>query len=421
MQNKLPEYSIKDINLFKIGRYKVLWALQHMPVVNYLRNIYSKEKIFKGYRIGACLHITSETANLILNFKKAGAEVYLCASNPLSTQDEVAAYLVKQGISVFGKRNESSEEYYKNIENVAKTMPHFIIDDGGDLITFVHQNQKYIRNVIGATEETTTGVIRLKNLYNQKLLKFPIIAVNNAKTKYLFDNRYGTGQSTVDGLLRATNILIAGKTVVVCGYGWCGKGIAQRFKGMGGKVIVVEIDPIRALEAIMDGFSVMSINKASKIGDIFITATGNTSVITMKEIKKMKEGVILGNSGHFNVEIRMDEIEKNTLRKRIIRDGLTEYFLKTGKKIFILGEGRLLNLACAEGHPPEVMDMSFANQFLSIKFLKENPYMEINVHNVPEEIDKQVAKYKLNTMNVKIDSLTKIQKKYLSSWELGTL
>ncbi|MCM8767422.1 MAG: adenosylhomocysteinase [Candidatus Omnitrophica bacterium] len=421
MQNNFPKYSIKDINLFKIGEKKVLWALQHMPVLNYLRKIYSKKKIFKGYRIGACLHITSETANLILNFKKTGGEVYLCASNPLSTQDEVAAYLVKQGISVFGKRNESNKEYYKNIENVAKTMPHFIIDDGGDLITFVHQNQKYMKNVIGATEETTTGVIRLKNLHKQKFLKFPVIAVNNAKTKYLFDNRYGTGQSTVDGLLRATNILIAGKTIVVCGYGWCGKGIAQRFRGMGGKVIIVEVDPIKALEAIMDGFSVMPISQASKIGDIFITATGNTSIITMKEIKKMKEGVILGNSGHFNVEIKMDEIEKNTLKKRIIRNGLTEYLLKTGKKIFILGEGRLLNLACAEGHPPEVMDMSFANQFLSIKFLKENPEIDVNVYDVPEEIDKQVAKYKLYTMNVKIDSLTKTQKKYLSSWELGTL
>ncbi|MFN4227350.1 MAG: adenosylhomocysteinase [Candidatus Ratteibacteria bacterium] len=420
MQNSFPKFSIKDINLFKIGENKVLWALEHMPVVNYLRKIYSKKKIFKGYRIGACLHITSETANLILNFKKAGAEVFLCASNPLSTQDEVAAYLVKQGISVFGKRNESSEEYYKNIENVAKTMPHFIIDDGGDLITFIHQNQKYIKNVIGATEETTTGVIRLKNLHNQKLLKFPVIAVNNAKTKYLFDNRYGTGQSTVDGFLRATNILIAGKTIVVCGYGWCGKGIAHRFRGMGGKVIVVEVDPIKALEAIMDGFSVMTISQASKIGDIFITATGNTSVITMNEIKKMKNGVILGNSGHFNVEIKMDEIEKNTLRKRIIRNGLTEYLLKTKKKIYILGEGRLLNLACAEGHPPEVMDMSFANQFLSIKFLKENSNIEIGVYDVPEKIDKQIAKYKLKTMNVKIGSLTKTQKKYLSSWTLGT-
>ena len=414
------EYSIKDINLYKEGEKKVFWALQHMPVLKKLREEYSKNKIFSGYKIGACLHITSETANLVLNFKEAGAEVYLCASNPLSTQDEVAAYLVKKGISVFGKRGETTKEYNKNIEEVAKRMVDFIIDDGGDLITYLHQNEKYRKNIIGATEETTTGVIRLKNLYRQKLLKFPVIAVNNAKTKYLFDNRYGTGQSTIDGLLRATNILIAGKNVVICGYGWCGKGIAQRFKGMGGKVIIVEVDPIKALEAVMDGFLVMTIKEASKIGDIFITATGNTSVITMKEINNMKDGVVLGNSGHFNVEIRMDEINENTKRKRKIRDGLEEYTLKNGKIIYVLGEGRLLNLACAEGHPPEVMDMSFSNQFLSIKYLKDNPNIEINVYDVPEEIDKTVAIYKLETMNIRIDNLKEEQKKYLSMWDLGT-
>jgi adenosylhomocysteinase len=414
------EYSIKDINLYKEGEKKVFWALQHMPVIEKLREEYSKNKIFSGCKIGACLHITSETANLVLNFKNAGAEVYLCASNPLSTQDEVAAYLVKKGISVFGKRGETLKEYNKNIEEVAKRMVNFIIDDGGDLITYLHQNEKYSKNIIGATEETTTGVIRLKNLYRNKLLKFPVIAVNNAKTKYLFDNRYGTGQSTIDGLLRATNILIAGKNVVVCGYGWCGKGIAQRFKSMGGKVIIVEIDPIKALEATMDGFMVMPIKDASKIGDIFITATGNTSVITMKEINNMKNGAILGNSGHFNVEIRMDEINENTKMKRKIRDGLEEYTLKNGKIIYILGEGRLLNLACAEGHPPEVMDMSFSNQFLSIKYLKDNPEIEINIYDVPEEIDRQVAIYKLETMNIKIDSLTEEQEKYLSLWDLGT-
>ena len=414
------EYSIKDINLYKEGEKRVFWALQHMPVLKKLREKYSKNKILSGYKIGACLHITSETANLVLNFKEAGAEVYLCASNPLSTQDEVAAYLVKKGISVFGKRGETTKEYNKNIEEVAKKMVDFIIDDGGDLITYLHQNEKYRENIIGATEETTTGVIRLKNLYRQKLLKFPVIAVNNAKTKYLFDNRYGTGQSTIDGLLRATNILIAGKNVVICGYGWCGKGIAQRFKGMGGKVIIVEVDPIKALEAVMDGFLVMPIKEASKIGDIFITATGNTSVITMKEINNMKDGVVLGNSGHFNVEIRMDEINENTKRKRKIRDGLEEYTLKNGKIIYVLGEGRLLNLACADGHPPEVMDMSFSNQFLSIKYLKDNPNIEINVYDVPEEIDKTVAIYKLETMNIRIDNLKEEQKKYLSLWDLGT-
>ncbi|MCM8817949.1 MAG: adenosylhomocysteinase [Candidatus Omnitrophica bacterium] len=415
------EYSIKDIKLFREGEKKVIWALNHMPVIEKLRKLYSKNKIFKGYKIGACLHITSETANLVMNFKQAGAEVSLCASNPLSTQDEVAAYLVKNGISVFGKRGESSKEYYRNIEEVGKRLPHFVIDDGGDLITFLHQKENYRKKIIGATEETTTGVIRLKNLHKQKLLKFPVVAVNNAKTKYLFDNRYGTGQSTIDGLLRATNILIAGKIVVVCGYGWCGKGIAMRFKSMGARVIIVEVDHLKALEAVMDGFWVMPISEASKLGDIFITATGNTSVITINEIKMMKNGVILGNSGHFNVEIKMDEIEKYTRNKKRIRNGLYEYILKNGKKIYILGEGRLLNLACAEGHPPEVMDMSFANQFLSIKYLKENPSLEINVYDVPEEIDKQVAKYKLETMNIKIDTLTEQQKKYLSSWNLGTL
>ena len=413
-------YSIKDINLYKEGEKKVFWALEHMPVLKKLRDVYSKNKIFSGYKIGACLHITSETANLVLNFRNAGAEVYLCASNPLSTQDDVAAYLVKKGISVFGKKGESSKEYNRNIEEVAKKMVDFVIDDGGDLITYLHKNEKYRKNVIGATEETTTGVIRLKNLYKQNLLKFPVIAVNNAKTKYLFDNRYGTGQSTIDGLLRATNILIAGKNVVVCGYGWCGKGIAWRIKGMGGKVIIVEVDPIKALEACMDGFSVMPMKQASKIGDIFITATGNISVITMREINNMKNGVILGNSGHFNVEIDMEEINKNTKRKRKIRDGLEEYTLKNGKIIYILGEGRLLNLTCAEGHPSEVMDMSFSNQFLSIKYLKENPNLEINVYNVPEEIDRQVAIFKLETMNIKIDSLKEKQKRYLSSWNLGT-
>jgi len=414
------EYSIKDINLYKEGEKKVTWAFEHMPVIKKLREFYSKNKIFSGYKIGACLHITSETANLILNFKNAGAEIYLCASNPLSTQDEVAAYLVKKGISVFGKRGETSKEYNKNIEEVAKKMVNFVIDDGGDLIAYIHQNEKYRKNIIGATEETTTGVIRLKNLHKEKLLKFPVIAVNNAKTKYLFDNRYGTGQSTIDGLLRATNILIAGKNVVVCGYGWCGKGIAQRFKSMGGKVIIVEVDPVKALEAVMDGFLVMPIEEASKIGEIFITATGNTSVITMKEINNMKNGVILGNSGHFNVEIRMDEIIKNTRRRKKMRDGLEQYTLKNGKIIYILGEGRLLNLACAEGHPPEVMDMSFSNQFLSIKYLKENPHLEINIYDVPEEIDRQVALYKLETMNIKINSLTAEQEKYLSLWDLGT-
>jgi len=415
------DYSIKDINLYKEGKKKVKWAFQHMKVLSLLRETHSKEKIFKGTKIGCCLHITSETANLVITLKKCGADVFLCASNPLSTQDDVAAYLVKEEkISVFGKKGESKEEYYENIKNVMKRNLHFVVDDGGDLISSLHRNEKFAENIIGATEETTTGVIRLRNLAKKKLLKFPVIAVNDAKTKYLFDNRYGTGQSTVDGFLRATNILLAGKTVVICGYGWCGRGIARRFSGMGAKVIITEVNPLRALEATMDGFYVMPISEAAKLGDIFITSTGNTSVITVKEIKKMKDGVILGNAGHFNVEIDIKGIEEITKNKVKIRDRLEEYTLKDGKKIYILGEGRLLNLACAEGHPSSVMDMSFSNQFLSLKYLKENPSLPPNVYNVPSEIDMKIAELKLKSMGIKIDRLSKIQKKYISSWELGT-
>ncbi|MCD6221433.1 adenosylhomocysteinase, partial [bacterium] len=312
------EYSIKNIKLAGDGEKKVEWALNEMKVLSLLRNEYSKKKVFKGIKIGCCLHITSETANLVINFKKAGATVYLCASNPLSTQDDVAAYLVKkENISVFGKKEETEKEYYENIKKVMEKNLNLVVDDGGDLIAALHKNPAYAKNVIGATEETTTGVIRLKNMAKKHLLKFPVIAVNDAKTKQFFDNRYGTGQSTIDGLLRSTNILIAGKIAVVCGYGWCGRGIAKRFKGMGAKVIVCEVDPLKALEATMDGFTVMPVSKAAKIGDIFITATGDKSVITMKEINKMKDGAILGNSGHFNVEINVKELEKNAKKTRV--------------------------------------------------------------------------------------------------------
>jgi len=414
------EYSIRDIKLAENGAKKVEWALNEMKVLSLLRKEYSKKKVFKGIKIGCCLHITSETANLVINFKKAGATVYLCASNPLSTQDDVAAYLVKkENISVFGKKGEREKEYYENIKKVMERNLNLVVDDGGDLIAALHKNPIYAKNIIGATEETTTGVIRLKNLAKKNLLKFPIIAVNDAKTKHFFDNRYGTGQSTIDGLLRSTNILIAGKIAVVCGYGWCGRGIAKRFKGMGAMVIVCEVDPLKALEATMDGFSVMPVSKAAEIGDIFITATGNKSVITMKEINKMKDGAILGNSGHFNVEIDVKELEKNAKKTRV-REQLDKYTLPDGKKIYLLGEGRLLNLACAEGHPSAVMDMSFANQFLSHIYFKENPQMKPDVYDVPEEIDKKVAELKLKTLGIKIDKLTEEQKKYLSSWKTGT-
>ncbi|RKY32606.1 MAG: adenosylhomocysteinase [Candidatus Omnitrophota bacterium] len=412
------EYRIKDINLAEIGRKKTEWACREMKVLGLLRK--EDEKSLNGLKIGCCLHITSETSNFVITLKKAGAKVFLCASNPLSTQDDVAAYLVKEHkIEVFGKKGESEKEYYENLKYVMEKKPDLVVDDGGDLITNLHKNPSFSENVIGATEETTTGVIRLENLSKQKLLQFPVIAVNNAHTKYLFDNRYGTGQSTVDGFLRATNILISGKIVVVCGYGWCGKGVAKRFSGMGARVIVTEVNPVRALEAVMDGFWVMKIKEAAKIGDIFITTTGNRDVIGIDEILKMKDGAILANSGHFNVEIDVKNLEKICKKKNKIRDFIEEYLLPNGKRVYLLGEGRLLNLACAEGHPSSVMDMSFSNQFLSLKYLKDKR-LPPDVYNVPEEIDRKVAELKLKTLGIKIDKLSKVQKEYLSSWKIGT-
>jgi len=414
------EYSIKDIGLSETGEKRVNWAYSEMKVISLLRKEFLGKNAFAGTKIGCCLHITSETANLVINFKKAGGDVYLCASNPLSTQDDVAAYLVKEEkIPVFGKKGENEKEYYENIKIVMEKNLNLVVDDGGDLITALHKNPEYAKNIIGATEETTTGVIRLKNLAKRKMLKFPVIAVNDAKTKHFFDNRYGTGQSTIDGILRSTNILLAGKIAVVCGYGWCGRGIAKRFKGMGAKVIICEVEPLNALEATMDGFFVMPVSKAAGIGDIFITATGNRSVITIKEIMKMKDGAILGNSGHFNVEIDVKQLEK--IGKKIrIREQLDQYTLPDGKKIYLLGEGRLLNLACAEGHPSSVMDMSFANQFLSHLYLKKHKRLKVNVYDVPEEIDKKIAELKLKSLNIKIDKLTREQKEYLNSWKTGT-
>ena len=413
--------AIKDIKLAEMGKKKTEWALRQMKVLESLGEKYSKTKPFKGMKIGCCLHITSETANLIISLKLTGAKVALCASNPLSTQDEVAAYLVKEhGIEVFGEKGEDEKKYYENMKQVMERKPHLIVDDGADLIANMHKEKQYASNIIGATEETTTGVIRLKNIAKKNLLNFPVIAVNDAQTKYLFDNRYGTGQSTIDGILRTTNILLSGKTAVVCGYGWCGRGIAKRFSGMGSNVIVTEVDSLRALEATMDGFRVMQINEAANIGDIFVTATGDTSVIPIKVIKKMKNGAILANSGHFNVEIDVANLEKIAKKKRKVRQSLDEYTLPDGKKIHLLGEGRLVNLSCAEGHPPSVMDMSFSNQFLSLKYLKENQELRPEVYKVPQEIDSNIAKLKLKSMGIEIDKLTSVQKKYLASWTIGT-
>ncbi|HDL50835.1 MAG TPA: adenosylhomocysteinase, partial [Firmicutes bacterium] len=385
--------------------------------------MFAPKKPFKGVKIGACLHVTSETANLIIALKEAGAEVYLTASNPLSTQDDVAASLVKDfEIPVFAVRGEDKETYYKNIKTVIEEGINISMDDGADLVSMLHSKMRdYLKDIIGGTEETTTGVIRLRSLEKEKVLSYPIIAVNDAKTKHFFDNRFGTGQSTIDGILRATNILLSGKVFVVAGFGFCGRGIAERARGMGARVIVTEVDPVKALEAAMEGFEIMKMEKASLIGDIFVTATGDYHIIRVEHFEKMKDGVILGNSGHFNVEIDVEGLERISKGKREIRKNLTEYTLKNGKRIYLIAEGRLLNLSAAEGHPSSVMDMSFSNQFMSVKFLVENRgKLEKKVYNVPEDIDNEIARIKLKTMGFEIDELTDEQRKYLSSWEIGT-
>ncbi len=415
------EYKVKDLGLAPKGKMQIEWAEKHMPVLMSIRKRFSKEKPLRNVRIGAVLHVTKETAVLVKTLKEGGAEVYLAASNPLSTQDDVAAALVEEGIHVYAWRGQSSEEYYWCIRKVAEAEPNIVVDDGGDLHVTLHTEYVDIaRKIVGGTEETTTGVIRLKALEREGKLLYPVIAVNDAYTKFLFDNRYGTGQSTVDGILRATNILIAGKRVVVAGYGWVGRGIAIRMRGMGARVIVTEVDPIRALEAVMDGFEVMPMNEAAKIGDIFITATGNKDVITKKHFELMKNGAILANAGHFNVEISVRDLEEISIAKREIRPYVTEYTLPNGKKLYLLAEGRLVNLVAAEGHPSEVMDMSFANQALSIEYMAKNPRLPVKVYRVPREIDETVARLKLESMNIKIDELTPEQKKYLESWSLGT-
>jgi adenosylhomocysteinase len=415
-------YDIKDPSLAKAGKQRIEWAAREMPVVKLIRERFAAEKPLKGVRVSACLHITTETANLALTLKAGGANLILCASNPLSTQDDVAAALVEYGIPANAIKGEDEKTYYKHINTALDNRPQLTVDDGADLVTTLHTKRSdLIGNVIGGTEETTTGIIRLRSLERAGGLKYPIIAVNDAQTKYLFDNRYGTGQSTIDGITRATNILWASKKVVICGYGWCGHGIALRAKGLGSQVIICEVEPVRALEAVMDGFQVMPLTEAAKLGDIFITTTGDKNVIDKAHLQIMKDGAILANSGHFNVEINIPALENLAGSKQRIRPFVDEYTLKDGRRLYLLGEGRLINLAAAEGHPASVMDMSFANQALCLEYLVKNKgKLKPRVYPVPEEIDKQVARLKLNSMGINIDSLTPEQEKYLTSWQEGT-
>jgi len=418
----LKNYDIKDPALAEAGKQRIEWASREMPVIKIISERFAQEKPLKGIRISGCLHITTETANLALTLKEGGADVILCASNPLSTQDDVAAALVEYGIPVNAIKGEDDETYYKHINTALDSKPQLTVDDGADLVATLHTKRAdLITDVIGGTEETTTGVIRLRSLEAAGKLKYPIIAVNDAQTKYLFDNRYGTGQSTIDGITRATNILWAGKKVVVCGYGWCGHGVALRAKGLGSQVIVAEVEPVRALEAVMDGYRVMPIAEAAKIGDIFITITGDINVIDKASLQVMKDGAIIANSGHFNVEINISALESMAKGKRQIKPLVDEYTMKDGRRLYLLAEGRLINLSAAEGHPASVMDMSFANQALCLEYMVKNRgSLEVKVHPVPEAIDKQVARLKLQSMGITIDSLTPEQKRYLTSWELGT-
>lgn len=417
------KHDIKDIKLARTGRLRIEWAANEMPVLAQIRSRFKTQKPLKGIRIGACLHVTTETGNLAITLKEGGADVAICASNPLSTQDDVAASLVKDHkISVFAIKGENTKTYYNHINKVLDTKPHITMDDGADLVSTLHKKRvDLIGNLIGGTEETTTGVIRLRSMAENGVLRYPIVAVNDANTKHFFDNRYGTGQSTMDGIVRATNKLIAGTNFVVCGYGWCGRGLAMRARGLGASVIITEVNHLNALEAVMDGFRVMTIDEASKIGDFFCTVTGNINVIRKEHFQKMKDGAIICNSGHFNVELDLAGLNAISKTKREIREYVVEYTLKNGKRINVLGEGRLINLAAAEGHPPSVMDMSFANQALCAEHLvKNSESLEKKVYNVPEEVDMSVAKLKLESLGVKIDRLTHEQKTYLRSWELGT-
>jgi len=437
---------IKDKKLADKGKLRIEWAGHEMPVLKLIKERFAKEKPLKGLRISACLHITTETANLAEVLKAGGAEVVLCASNPLSTQDDAAASLVvDMGIPVFAIKGEDNTTYYQHIQQAIAHRPVITMDDGADLVSSLHMigwgrtddlaapvkewaaglsdkdREELTKNILGSTEETTTGVIRLRSMEQEKVLMFPVIAVNDADTKHLFDNRYGTGQSTIDGIIRATNRLLAGSCVVVCGYGWCGRGVAMRAKGMGANVIITEVDPLRALEAVMDGYRVLPIADAARIGDFFVTLTGDTKAISQEHFELMKDGAIVANSGHFNVELDLEGLEKIATKRRRVREFVEEYTLPNNKRINVLGEGRLVNLAAAEGHPSSVMDMSFANQALAAEYLAKNAkQLEKRVYPVPMEIDKAIAHLKLKSMGVEIDTLTPEQEKYLSSWEMGT-
>jgi len=417
------KYDVKDINLAKKGKLRIEWAFKDMPVLALIEKRFEKEKPLKGLRVAACLHVTTETGNLARVLKAGGADVSICASNPLSTQDDVAASLVKDyGIPTFAIKGEDTKTYYSHLNAVLDHRPNLTMDDGADLVSEIHQKRKdLLKDIYAGTEETTTGVIRLKSLEKSNLLMYPIIAVNDALTKHFFDNRYGTGQSTLDGIIRATNRLVAGSSFVVCGYGWCGRGVAMRAAGLGGRVIVTEIDPLKALEAVMDGYDVMPIKDAAKVGDFFVTVTGDINVIRAEHMATMKEGAIMCNSGHFNAELDITGLQKITKSRRIIRDYVEEFALKNGKNIYLLGDGRLINLASAEGHPASVMDMSFANQALASEFVAKNyTKLQKKVYSVPQDIDQNIAKLKLKALGIKIDVLTAEQKKYLSSWEMGT-
>ncbi len=416
------EFHVQDLSLVAQGRSRIAWAERAMPVLQRIRERFQAEQPLAGVRVAACLHVTTETGILIRTLVAGGAEVRLCASNPLSTQDDVAAALVEERISVFAVKGEDRETYYRHIDQALDARPQITLDDGADLVSTIHhQRTEVLDGIIGGTEETTTGVIRLRAMARDGVLRYPIVAVNDARTKHLFDNRYGTGQSTIDGLLRATNLLLAGRVVVVCGYGQCGRGIAMRARGMGARVVVTEIDPLRALEATMEGYEVTPLAAAADYGEVFITATGNRSVIRREHMERMKDGAILANSGHFNVEIEISALEYLAQEKQRVREYVEEYRLLDGRRLYLLAEGRLLNLVAAEGHPPAVMDMSFANQALSVEYLvREGTTLQPSVYPVPQPIDAQVARLKLEAMGLSVDALTPEQERYLTSWEEGT-
>ena len=414
---------IKDINLAEQGKKNIEWAQKDMPVLNSIRERFKKEQPFKGLRLTASVHVTKETAALCIALKEGGADAILAASNPLSTQDDVAAALVKYyGIPVYGYAGESSETYHKHIETALNHKPHLVIDDGCDLVATIHGKRRdLIENIIGSCEETTTGIIRLKAMEKEGKLEFPALGVNNSLTKHLFDNRYGTGQSVLDGIFRAANILLAGKTFVVCGYGWCSRGVAAKARGMGANVIVTEVDPLKALEAVMDGFRVMPIAEASPIGDIFISTTGDINVVSTENMLNMKSGAMVGNAGHFDVEVDVNGLRKHVVEYKNIRPNLDEWVLDNGKSIYVLAQGRLVNLVCAEGHPASVMDMSFANQALGMEFIAKNKgKLENKMYTLPRSVDEEIARIKLDSMGVKFDTLTEEQERYLNSWSEGT-